>query len=400
VDRRRFLIIAASALLLTATPMTSAATIDPQTRTVTSGPFVIRWNQDNPEAIAYLSWNGSASLTNPWVHPNCPDGGPHEFFGNSWGMSADSSFTSSPVGWGSTGLWSTHGTTGVDVDAAASDCPGADGIEVDTSYGFFGATPSTGRIQVERRFFFGDTPFASDLRPYIPRLYPLDAFTEVRFPNAAGTALVTRHGSDCGLGCRIIDWNGTWFAIHDPGSGRGLVVRHEPSTHPVALWIDEDGGSYTNATSVALLQTGSGFTGTIVDRQIICFYDSTIWTPSLALPAGCAAAWAEAAPVALAKAGLSSAPGAFRTATTLASLSRYVTWQGSFTSAAAGRNVGVLVATRKADGTWTPFARVTSRVANQFGVVVYSRREASPAWISVRFGLDSALSTASQARWR
>jgi len=398
--RRRSWIIVACALVLTAPSVLGASGIDPQTRTVTSGPFVIRWNQDNPEAISYLSWNGSPSLTNPWTHPNCPDGGTHEFFGNSWGMSADSSFSGSPVGWGTSGQWSTHGTSGVDVDAAASGCPGANGIAVETSYGFFGTTPSTGRIQVERRFAFGDTPFAADLRPYIPRLYPLDVFTEVRFPNATGTTLVTRHGSDCGLGCRVIDWNGTWFAIHDPVSGRGMIVRHEGSARPAAIWLDEDGGSYTNATSVALLQTGSGFTGTLVDRQILCFYDSTIWSPSLALPVGCSPAWEEAAPVALAKPGLANAIGSYRSATALAQLGKYVTWQGSFSSAAAGKTVGVLVATRRPDGSWTPFVRVTSRIANAFGVVTYSRREPNPNWVSVRFDVDAALSTASQARWR
>jgi hypothetical protein len=77
-----------------------------------------------------------------------------------------------------------------------------------------------------------------------------------------------------------------------------------------------------------------------------------------------------------------------------------VTWQGSFSSAAAGKTVGVLIATRRADGTWSPFVRVTSRTADAFGVVTYSRREARPAWLSVRFSVDSRLSTASQARWR
>jgi hypothetical protein len=339
------------------------------------------------------------NLTSPWAHPNCPAGGPHEFFGNSWGTDNDVAFVS-PVGWGTVGQWLAHGTAGVDVTAAASGCPGTSGIPVTTSYGFFGATAALGRIQVERRFSFGATPFASDLRPYIPRLYPLDGFTQVAFPNATASALLTRNASDCGLGCRISDWNGAWFAINDPGTGRGMIVRHEASPYPVALWLDEDGGSFTNSTSIALLQAGPGFTGTVVDRQVLCFYDATFWVPSLTLPPGCTVTWTDLPPTGASKLGLPAAPGTYTAATKVSPLGRYVTWRSNLGPAAAGRTAAVLVAVKRADGTFGPFNRLTGRVADASGVVTFSWRESVPRWISVRFGLDAILSTPTQARWR
>jgi hypothetical protein len=399
VRRRIATLAAVIALALIAGPVLGAPSVDPATRTAVVGPFVVRWSLANPEAITYLSWNNSVNLTNSWPHPNCPTGGVHEYFGNSWGGGDDVSFLS-PVGWGSAGQWAAHGSAGVDVASAASGCYGTIGIPVATSYGFFGATAALGRIQVERRFTFGTTPFASDLRPYIPRLYPLDRYTEVLFPNAAGTALLTRHGSDCGLGCKVPDWNGAWFAINDPVTGRGMIVRHEASTHPAALWLDEDGGSFTNASSVVLLQAGVGFTGTVVDRQVLCFYDPTVWVPSLTLPAGCTVAWTDLPPAGASKLGLPATPGTYTPTTKVSPLGKYVTWQSNFGPAAAGKTVAVLVAAKKADGTFGPFNRLTGRVADASGTVTFSWRESVPKWVSVRFGLDAILSTPTQARWR
>ncbi len=392
-------IAAVSVLALIAGPVLGAPGVDPATRTATVGPFVVRWSLSDPEAITYLSWNGSVNLTNSWVHPECERGGLHEYFGNSWGGLGDGTFRA-PVGWGSLGGWTAHGSAGVDITSATSTCYGTSGIAVSTSYGFFGATPALGRIQVERRFEFGSTPFASDFRPYIPRLYPLDRYTDVVFPHANGVTLMTWPARDCGLGCRVIDWNGTWFAIHDPGSRRGMIVRHEQSSIPAALWIDEDGGSFSTASAVVLLQSGAGFTGTVVDRQVLCFYDATIWIPSHTLPAGCAVPWTDLPPVGASKLGLPSTPGAYTSATKVSPLGKYVAWQSNLGPAAAGKTVAVLVTTRKTDGTFGPFNRLTGRVANASGVVTFSWRESVPKWVSVRFGLDAVLSTAVQARWR
>lgn len=270
--------------------MSVAAAVDPGTRTVTAGAFQVQWSQTNPEEILSLSWNGSPNLTNVWPHPFCPSGGDLEYFGNSWGTDGGFNFVS-PVGWGTTGTWTSQGVNGVSINSAASGCFGTSGIPVATGYRFFDSGPAANRIRVQRKFSFGSTPFAYDFRPYIPRLYPRDKYSLVIHPDASGTSLVTEVGNDCEFGCKVTNWDSTWFAVHDPVSGQGMIVRHAPSLYPVALWVDMDGGSdvgsATTASSVLLLQPAGGFTGTVVEVEFLCFYDSSTWTPSLILPPGC-----------------------------------------------------------------------------------------------------------------
>ena len=96
----------------------------------------------------------------------------------------------------------------------------------------------------------------------------------------------------CPTGCEITDWNGgneatSWFAIHDSSTGRGIVVKREPSAATAVLWVDWDGGVNSTATSVLLKAPEGGFTGEVTEKQTICFYDATTWSPSLTLPPGC-----------------------------------------------------------------------------------------------------------------
>jgi len=247
-----------------------------------SGVFALRFSATDPEEIVSLSWRRSANLTNT-APTYCGD---NEFFGDSWGTAGDAGFVA-PVGWGSTGS-TVFGTRGITIDSAASGCYGTSGIPVHTVYRFWGRGSShANRFAVQRRFAFGQTPFAHDLRPYIPRLYPLDAYGQVLHPNASGTALLSENEHVCGFGCVVPDWNGTWFALNDPTTGRGMIVRHVPSIYPVELWMDEDADSWTTATSVLVMAPPGGFRGTLRDKQLFCFYDASTWTPSLTLPAGC-----------------------------------------------------------------------------------------------------------------
>ena len=87
-----------------------------------------------------------------------------------------------------------------------------------------------------------------------------------------------------------------WFAIHNPGTLQGMVVSRVPSTDPqgnpiaAQLWIDYDGpsGSNSNATSFLLMNPTAGFNGGLVTEvETLCFYDSSIWTPSLVPPPAC-----------------------------------------------------------------------------------------------------------------
>ena len=179
-----------------------------------------------------------------------------------------------------------------------------------------------------------------------------------------------------------------------------MVVRHEPSAYPAALWIDDDGGSDTTSSSVVLQQTGTGFEGTVVDRQTICFYDSTLWSPTPTPPTSCSGPWTDLLATAVSKVGPPSEPGPYTSSTKVTSVGQYVTWRAAIGPDVVGNPVAVLMATKRANGTWTTFSRVTSRVVDQAGVVTYSRRSTSPAWISLRFAGETVTSTAVQARWR
>ena len=66
-----------------------------------------------------------------------------------------------------------------------------------------------------------------------------------------------------------------------------MIVKHNPSSYAASLWVDWDGASNTNSSSVLLKKPVGGFTGEVVETQTFCFYDSSTWTPSLTLPPGC-----------------------------------------------------------------------------------------------------------------
>jgi hypothetical protein len=287
--KNKFLIIITTVILASALIVTTvlAATINPTTRTATTGAFYVDWDNTNPEAIVDLRWNGSANLTNTAVVAGCSDA--LEYFGNSWvseNEGTPSFVFSSLVGWGTTGTWSSSGHNKVAVQSSSTGCPASAGLDVSTKYQFFDHGPAVNKIKVQRKFSFGSTPFTYNVRPYIPRLYPLDGYTQVLHPDASGTSLLTEDSSLCDFGCQVTDWNGDWFAIHNPATGQGMVVRRGSST-PAALWVDQDGASYTNSSSVLLLAPSGGFTGNVSETEFLCFYDSSTWSPSLSTPPGC-----------------------------------------------------------------------------------------------------------------
>jgi hypothetical protein len=256
-----------------------ASELRPSPRSLMIGNFSIAWSQANPEEVIYLSWMGSGNLTNTWVHPNCS--GDLEFFGNSWVTETDY-FWASLVGWGTTGTWENPVGGEINIASSSSGCAGSTDIPINTQYQFFEDKPDL--IMIQRTFEFGDTPYAHDVRPFIPRLYPSDGFTQVLHPNANGDDLVT--DTTCDFGCTAESWDGSWFAIHNPITGLGMIVLSEPSAYSIALWLDDDDGSFTNASSVLLLQPAGGFVGTVTETEYLCFYN-TSWTPSLTLPEGC-----------------------------------------------------------------------------------------------------------------
>ena len=242
-----------------------------------AGNFAVQWSQTNPEEVIYLSWKGSDNLTNST--------GVLEFFGNSWVSENENTpefFFASLVGWCTTGTW-TGTNSEVNINSISSGCPGSADIPIHTNYQYFDDEQHANLIMVERTFEFGETPYAHDVRPFIPRLYPSDGFTWVIHPNEDGDELVA--DATCDYGCVAESWDGSWFAIHNPNTGLGMIVRSVSAN--TALWLDNDGASLTNSSSILLLQPAGGFINTVTETEYLCFYDSS-WEPSLtSLPEGC-----------------------------------------------------------------------------------------------------------------
>ncbi|MGC1476261.1 MAG: Ig-like domain-containing protein, partial [Terriglobales bacterium] len=306
--------------VLTALASTARAQIDSTNRTVTTSSFVVGWYTGNDtEAIINMTWSGGANLTSyqglGTCFPSFP--GSIEYFGNSYappdpwagGLVLVGGGTTTPAG---TTAWSGQvlpsGTDQVTINSSSTGCPPSSaGINVQTTYSFVNPTnSSTNWFGVQRAFDFTTTTFAHDFRPYMPRLSLSEGFTDVLYP-AIGGALATLNVYDCGYGCTgpvvIPDavplnplWDATqgWFAIHNPNTLEGVVVKRNPSVDPqgnpivAQLWVDNDGGSNTNVSSFLLMSPTGGFTaGPVTEVETLCFYNSSIWTPSLTPPAGC-----------------------------------------------------------------------------------------------------------------
>ena len=90
--------------------------------------------------------------------------------------------------------------------------------------------------------------------------------------------------------------------------------------------------------------------------------------------------------------------GPFTTATKLPRIGAFVTVRLSFGAAAAGQTIGVYVAAR-ANGVWSGFAALTSRVADSRGNVYFHWRASRASWWSVYGQLSGARSNAVQVRW-
>jgi hypothetical protein len=183
--------------------------------------------------------------------------------------------------------------------------------------------------------------FHMTFRPYVARLSPGASYTEVLYPTPAGK-LAAVNAASCGEGCAgptpspgaatlNPPWASTqgWFAVHDPSTKQGVVVRRRASFDPqgdavtAQLWIDNDSGSDTNASSFLLMSAAAGFHGgLVIENETLCFYESTIWTPSLLPPTGCTDAPANLSPWSLTFGGVAIGAGRGSQSATLTNVGR------------------------------------------------------------------------------
>ncbi len=83
-----------------------------------------------------------------------------------------------------------------------------------------------------------------------------------------------------GSNCRVSDWNGSWYAIHNPATGSGLIVRRGGGGPAADLWVDQDTASDSNASSVLLLAPQGA-------EIFVAQRGNGAFGPSLSLPPGC-----------------------------------------------------------------------------------------------------------------
>ena len=313
--------IPAASIAQAQTAIVPNVSIDPTTRTVTTSNFQLTWNTSvDTEAITALSWMGGANLTSTLGLDTCGGDLPGSvpYFGNSYappdpqvgGMALVGGGTITPPGtvpW--LGQIVTPGVAQVTVNSNSTNCPPSSaGINVQTTYRFF--DPGNSGVNwfgVQRVYDFTAATFAHDFRPYIPRLNIGSGYTEVVYPTTSGTLAVV-NATNCGTGCTgpvsapgagplSPPWASGlgWFAIRNPSTQQGVVVKRVQSANPqgnaiaAQLWIDWDAGPpATNASSFLLMNPTAGFTGGLVTEvETLCFYNSAIWTPSLIPPTGC-----------------------------------------------------------------------------------------------------------------
>lgn len=302
LDRQIFLLLAVLALA----PVSFAVTVDTTTRTVQSTNLLVTWSGTDQEAIVSVKWSADG---NPQAAPNiassshvgtCPGAFAPEYWGNSWEAGAPQAGEEVFVGIGTTtpageAPWSAaYGKHGAAVASQSNDCGAinAAAIPVTTRYRFYDHGPRRNVIRLDRTFSFGDDSYEGTIRPYIPRLSLSRGFTRVLYPSTTG-ALATMSVFACPFGCVAPAWDAGrgWYAVENPTSGQGVILRRADNGYSSSLWIDYDGNSSTNATSFRLLAPPEGFRGRVSEKEVLCFYDGSIWSAAdraaLELPAGC-----------------------------------------------------------------------------------------------------------------
>jgi Abnormal spindle-like microcephaly-assoc'd, ASPM-SPD-2-Hydin len=305
-----------------ASPMSPSpvATVDNDQRTVTTNNFTVKWYTGvDSEAITSLQWKGQENVTGTNGIGTCyrsPNDlyGTEMYFGNAYGPPDPWQGGLVLVGGGTTTpagktAWSGQilpaGDAQVVINSVSTNCPPVSaGINVQTTYIFPTPNdPNTNWFKVQRVFDFSSTTFDHNFKAYMPRLFlgATTGYREILYPTIDDT-LGTVNIDGCSFDCTSFDppWASEqgWFAVHDALTGKGVVVKREPSFDPqgnpitAILDLDYDNGSSTgpatNDSSFQLVSPAGGFRGgKVTESETLCFYDSTLWTPSTTPPAAC-----------------------------------------------------------------------------------------------------------------
>ena len=287
--------VAVVAALVQAPGAAGAITLNPGADTVSTSRFELAFGPPNVERLDTLRWRDSGGNLSANLALNsgtgCSGGDPAD----QWGRADSIAGMPAPVGSGSAGTWAPRATRTVQVDSSRPTlCTGDTTVTpVRTRYTFFDSGAAASKVRVERRFSFSAaTPDyqSASFRAYVPEL-PVNPYSQVIHPNQAGGALVTDQASN--PPDTTSNWNGTWLALNDPVTGRGMLILRDPATpNPARIALESAGGA--NSSSVDLLKPAAGWKAPVTETEFLCFYDQTSWPPNQrspsSLPAGCSVA--------------------------------------------------------------------------------------------------------------
>jgi hypothetical protein len=287
--------VALVAALVQATGAAGAITLNPGADTVSTSRFELAFGPPNVERLDTVRWRDSGGNLSANLALNsgtgCGGGDPAD----QWGRADSIAGMPAPVGSGSAGTWGPRATRTVQVDSSRPPlCTGDTTVTpIRTRYTFFDSGAAASKVRVERRFSFSAaTPDyqSASFRAYVPEL-PVNPYSQVIHPNQAGGALVTDQASN--PPDTTSNWNGTWLALNDPVTGRGMLILRDPATpNPARIALESAGGA--NSSSVDLLKPAAGWKAPVTETEFLCFYDQTSWPPNQrspsSLPAGCSVA--------------------------------------------------------------------------------------------------------------
>jgi len=282
------------------------------TRTINTSSFSVRWSAQMGEQIESLKWSGlpgqemarGAAFSSPLMQ--CAS----QLWGDSWAAPDPQTGGKVLVGYATPpGFFESSGNT-VTLNGTSVGCSPTSQllhpIGIRDTYQFFNSGPQANIIKVTREFDFGNsnaTIFPQGIfRPYIPRL-DASRFSEVLYPTTTGANAGRGNIADltvgpsnplyCKFGCMADNWNGGWFALRDPTTQAGVIVKHDYSVDQSGnslrskLWIDWDDPAQT-ATSIVLVQPDDGLSGKVTEAESLCFFNRSTWNASSSvLPDGC-----------------------------------------------------------------------------------------------------------------
>jgi hypothetical protein len=277
-------------------PAWAAATItlSPGDNTVSTSRLELDFGAPNVERVDSVQWVNSDGIlgANLVAAGGAPPACTTDDVLEAWGQAYGSTHPHRPVlvAAGATGTWTVKGQRTVEIESSVPfDCFSDGPTSVRTRYTFFDDGPAASQLRIERRFDFGPgSPgyTTEGLRPYVVRL---SSASQMLFPDATGTALVTAGTS--AEGTITDDWDGTWLALDNPNHAGVVILRDPANASPAKLILDYDSLSGSYLSSVDLTRPGDGWKEPLTEIEYLCFYDAQSWPPAErapgVLPAGC-----------------------------------------------------------------------------------------------------------------